>query len=403
MAVITSSLGILLNQLFDRIDQTIEAAKNAGLQLEMEAGAQVRLTIENARIAYADSLNLTMDLVDQTARNTFDQLSTLVGNVESKSNALLKQAAASAQQIANTLPLHNDRPQVTTLLPKYVVRMDDTPIQFKFMGNFEHAARPTYHPDLKFGTHTFQASRITTQLLEFTAKPAEVFEGINLQAITNVAYAQGILTIPWPATLMRTHEAKFTVLVGALPSSPGTITLDYTTQRTERRTQSYTSPNMHLASTREAGNNDQIDHLFRAYPTPGWHVVRGSSSTKVTHQGTCRFPSFESDHDDVVVYKGSTIHKSIGSSGSMDVTISFTEYQDVSVTDHHSEKINLKWGDSKAFNHPLGSWKITFNAFDGSSHEFLGSDLTSSDYIKIENQGGGFVIKATKPKDLEDI
>lgn len=401
MAVITPSLGILLNQLFDRVDQTIDAAKNAGLQLEMEAGAQVRLTIENARIAYADSLNLTMDRVDQTARNTFDQISTLVGNVESKSSALLKQATATAQQIANTLPLHNNRPQVTTLVPKYIV--NQTPIHFKFMGNFQHASEPNYQPNLKFGTRTFQASRITTQSLEFTANPSEVFEGVNLQTITKIAYSQGILSTPWPATLMGTNEAKFTVLIGALPSSPGTITLEYTTQRTERQTQVYTSQNMHLASTREAGNNDQIGHLFRAYPTPGWHVVRGSSSTSVTHHGECQLPSFESDHDDVVVYKGSTIHKVKGSSGSMDVTISFTEYQDVSVTDHHSEKINLKWGDSKVFNHPLGTWKITFNAFDGSSHEFLGSDLTSSDYIKIENQGGGFVIKATKPKDLEDI
>jgi len=281
--------------------------------------------------------------------------------------------------------------------------MDETPINFKFMGNFEHASQPNYQPNLKFGTRTFQASRITTQSLEFTAKPAEVFEGINLQTINKVAYSQGILTARWPATLVGTNEAKFTVLIGALPSSPGIITLEYTTQRTERRTQVYTSQNMHLASTREAGNKDQKGHLFRAYPNPGWHVVRGSSSTSVTHHGECELPSFESDHDDVVVYKGSTIHKIAGSSGSMDVTISFTEYQDVSVTDHHSEKINLKWGDSKAFNHPLGSWKITFNAFDGSSHEFLGSDLTSSDYIKIENQGGGFVIKATKPKDLEDI
>ncbi|MBN9378611.1 MAG: hypothetical protein BGO14_07050 [Chlamydiales bacterium 38-26] len=235
------SVGVFLNQLHDRMDQTIEAAKNADLQWKMKA-EQVKLTVENARIEYENSLNLTMDRIDQVARNALDQISILVSQVESSS------------------------------------------------------------------------------------------------------HAQGI----------------------------------------ERKTRNYTSSTMHLASTRACGNVDFVDYFFKAYPTPGWHVVRGSSSPSVTHRGECKLPTFVSDDDDVVVYKGSTLHKAFGCSGIMDVTISFIEYQDVPVTDHQSQD-------------------IISNAIDGSAPQFVGNDLNSSDNIKVENQEGGFVIKATKPKDLEDI
>jgi len=70
------TLGFTLNKLSETIQQAIENARNAGQTLEMEAGRQAYLTIEEAKNAYKESLNLTMDRVDQTTH------ALIVGRVE---------------------------------------------------------------------------------------------------------------------------------------------------------------------------------------------------------------------------------------------------------------------------------------------------------------------------------
>ncbi|CAF24242.1 hypothetical protein [Candidatus Protochlamydia amoebophila] len=401
--------GLLLNQFFDRTQQTIDQLKNAGLHLEMEAGAQLRQTIEQAKVAYADSLNLTMDRVDATTRNTFDQLETLVSGVQARNATLMKNMAASAQQIANTLPFHNDRPQLTTVLPRFILRTDQTPILFQFFGNFERAAEQAYAPKLTFHGQDFTATHITIQKLEFSVLPTAVFPGNQLQNAKGVVYSEGTLETYYPGTVFGRTAAVFHLTIGALPPSPGTLTLEYRRDRVQREERLCQTQKQHIGSRKNEGNNDVINHLFKATPSEGWHVKKGTSEANPSCGGRHTGPDFVSDDGDQVLWRGSTIKNTmdLGSeSGWMDVTISFIEWQDQIVTEQFTETIDLKWGNTKvlqAADFPLGKWKLIFDSFDGDHHEFAGTDIDTSPYLKIKNQGGGFVIKAVKPKELDSI
>ncbi len=113
MAIPALTMGVLLDQFFDRAQQFIDQVKNEGTYLEMEAGLQVRQSIVNAKVAYASSLELTMDRVDSTARNVIDQIRGSVESFQERNKATLRNLISQSQQLANTLPFHNDRPQVS--------------------------------------------------------------------------------------------------------------------------------------------------------------------------------------------------------------------------------------------------------------------------------------------------
>lgn len=402
-------VGTLLNQLFDRTQQTIDQLKNSGLHLEMEAGAQLRQTIEQAQVAYADSLNLTMNLVDQTTRNTLDQLGTLVNGAINRNATVMQNMAANVQEIANTLPFHNDRPQLTNMLPRFILRTDNSPIRFQFFGNFEHASNQAYAPRLTFHGQHFNATHITTQRLEFSVLPNQVFPNNQLQNARRVVFSDGTLEAYYPGTILRA-TAIYHLTIGALPATPGTITLNYQRERIQREVRLCQTQRQHIDSRKNSGGNDVINHLFKANPSEEWHVKKGTSQANASCGGRHEGPFFVSDTGDQVIWCGSTIKNTIDiggkESGWMDVSISFDEWQDVTITDRFSENIDLRWGNSKvllATEFPIGKWTVIFDSFDGEHHEFAGSDLNTSPYLKLENQGGGMVIKAARPRELENI
>jgi hypothetical protein len=61
--------------------------------------------------------------------------------------------------------------------------------------------------------------------------------------------------------------------------------------------------------------------------------------------------------------------------------------------------LNLNWGDSKSFNYPAGTWKLVFDAFDGTHSEFSGADL-SNPFLKIRNQSGSMIVSTADPRTL---
>lgn len=411
-------VGILLDRLFNQIDQTIDNAKNAGKQLEIEAGIQVRRAIENAKVAYADSLNLTMDRVDKAAQDALGKLQTLVNDAIAGQADLLQTLASRAQQVANTLPCHNDRPQLTGVSPRFT--LDQDPVRFKFMGNFEHAGNSKCTPQLEFNGKKFSPNHSETQRLEFEVPRATLFPGINLTTIQKIIHSQGVLEAFWPTTLAGINiaginKATFKIMISAIPPSPGSITLEYKTFKVITEERPYQSDNFHLDSCKEGnrkenylwwgGDNKTHENFeFRAQPTTGWNVKRDTSSnTPPTARGTYSGPHFVRDDENAVIYKATTEHKDFGQSGIIDFCIVFTETRDVVKETDVSEEIKLNWGNSKVF-FPKADWrpgwKIIFKTFDNFTHEFAGEDTTTTEYLRIEKQGPGFVIKATSSQKL---
>lgn len=395
--------GILLNQLFDRAQQLIQQFENSGKSLEIEGGIQLRQTIEAARAAYVDSLNLTMDKIDQTTRNTFDQMKLLVEQAELGQINVVQTLSSRAQQIANTLPGSNTHPQLISTAPRYI-HAKGQDVAIKCLGNFVHAATNGCEPILTFEGKDFKPKASSTQSLEFRVPSDVIFPPSTLSTATKIIYKDGTLKLPYPGGFLSSKGvATFYVTIGTLPTSPGKILLEWKEKGTPKKTtQVFKSNLLEVCSRSCCGNNDS-EKVSALSPHEGWKVEIGSSRIQMVEEGGRREnPTFEREDSQNVTYRAKTIHNTVDTggkeSGWMKFHILFDEYKIEDTEDDKSEYIALKWNDTKAFNHPLGKWKVTYDSFDGRHTEFIGSDITSSPYIKVENQGSGFVIKAIDPK-----
>ncbi len=403
MAAAVATVGIFLGKLVDQVQQAILDAQNAGLNLEVEAGREVSIAIENAKNAFSQSLNEAMDRIDRTARSTLDQLSSMVQEVQERNQIALKTIAARVQQLINTLPFAQLQPQVTDVSPRYIVPARQSyNVSIKFFGNFPFSSLAQFKPLLSIGGQKFAASENTTQELDFSVSSTVLFPPTSVDPL-KCSLVSAELSLPWERSewwgLKKVSEvAQYKIQIGALPSSPGRITFQYTTPRVVTERQRFVQGVFHLSSTREAGNNDQKDVPFTVTPHAGWHVIRGTSRVeRYLPHGECTRPYFVSDAGDRVTYKASTIHISAGSAGIMDFCIGFDESREYTVQDPHTQNVALHWGDSVVLAQNVG--KLVFDAFDGSHAEFAGADL-SNRFIKIKDEGGNLIVSAADPAVL---
>src|SRR4051812_42252708 len=117
----TALLGAVLNQCGDRVDQVVDNARQGALQVAGEGGIQLRRVIDNARVAYAENLNLTMEGIDQLVRGRIERLATLIDRAQNVTVEMFREMGEMAQQVANALPLHNARPQLRSVSPPFVL------------------------------------------------------------------------------------------------------------------------------------------------------------------------------------------------------------------------------------------------------------------------------------------
>ncbi len=417
MATIVTGVVVknLLDDFFNKTNQTITHLGNEGRYLEMEAGVQLRQTIEAAKLAYADSLELTESKVNTTVKNTLSQLQSLVDGFQAKNKEILESLATRSQQVANSLPFHNDTPQLSIVKPRYVLRTDDSPIKFTFIGNFEHAK--TLSPTLKFKTHAFQPVHVTTQQLEFSVKPSEIFSGTSNTKL--ISFTEGTLEIPYPSKGLLSSQltAIFRITIGSLPPTPGTIKLDYTETLSKRVTQSKQSSNKHLDSCKYSprhsspnnaigGHNNNEDQDFYLDATPGWTIIQETVGiTGPTARGTYQGPKrINQNNPTRVTYNVKTEHISAGTSGIIDFCIRFEEEQNQQYPKDQTTSYDVKWGDQKTFVPAANwlSWKLTFECFDNRHIEFVGAD-SKDPYLKIESQGNGYAIRAVRLSELDRL
>jgi len=398
-----ATLGALLNKLADQVDQIVMDARNAANSVGMEMGREAALAIANARNAYSDALNETIDKLDPKIKDTTDKLQSLVNDIKSGAVNTVDLATSRAQQIVNSLPFSKNEPQVTATSPRFVVPAENTPIVLRFQGNFPNSSMSGYEPYLLLSGKRYP-SQNTTQQLSVIIPAGTVFHLGSSDNAGKLQFAQVTLVVPWRDSefLGLIHSRKedhFNLIVGALPSSPGTISIMHSSATTFPVTRPFQSGPFHQASTREAGNNDDKNHPYLVTPDPGWHVVRGTSSLKVFSAQGDWSQTFVSDDADRVQYNVTTIHHGIGSSGSVDFRILFQETSSAVNIASHTDALSLEWGDSKSFNYPAGTWKIVFTSFDGKHYEITGSETTNP-FIDVTNQEGSMIVSTKNPASL---
>lgn len=380
----------------DQVDQIVIDARNSGNSVAMEAGREASLAIANAQNAYSESLNETVDKLDPRIKDTTDKLQSLVNDISSGAITTVDLATTRTQAIVNTIPFANKELQVTNISPQFVVPSESVPVHIQFHGNFPSSSLAGFAPYLLIGGKRYSGQN-GTQDLSFLIPAGNIFK----QASDSVQFTQVSLVTPWQADKyfgLRhvRREDNFNIYIGALPSSPGQLTLIHTENLTVPETKVYTSGPFHQASTKEAGNNDDKNHPYLVTPDTGWHVVRNTSNFVIFSSQGDQSHSFVSDDADRVQYNVTTIHHGAGSSGSIDFRITFTESTTQTQSVSKTESMSLNWGDSKAFNYPAGSWKLVFTSFDGRHFEMTGSE-NDNPFITIANQEGSMVVSAKNP------
>jgi hypothetical protein len=400
-----ATLGALLNKLADEVDQIVMDARNSANSVGMEMGREADLAIANARNAYSDALNETIDKLDPKIKDTTDKMQSLIDDIKSGAISTVDLATSRAQQIVNSLPFRNNEPQVTASTPRFVVPSEKVPIVLRFQGNFPNSSMNGFEPYLVFSGKKY-TSQNTTQQLSFEIPAGTVFHLGSADNAGKLQSAQVTLVVPWQQSkawglIHVRQEDHFNLIIGALPTSPGNISIIHTTTNSSPVTQDFQSGPFHQASTKEAGNNDDKGHPYSITPDGGWHVVRNTSVFKVFSAQGDWSQSFVSDDGDRVQYNVTTIHHGFsgGSSGSVDFRILFKETTTQVTNNSVTETMDLEWGDSKTFNYPAGTWKIIFTSFDGKHFEITGSGVPNP-FLDVKNQEGSMVVSTKDPATL---
>ena len=148
MAIAAITLGYALNHLLNKTEKYIDRVKGAGLELEIEAGVQIRKAIQNAQVAYTESLDHTYEKVDRLTKSRLEKLELLLSQAETRIGQLVEKTIIGAQQVANSFPGGNTRPQLRNSSPLFVIRTDDRVIVFTFDGNFCSCGRKKFHTSI---------------------------------------------------------------------------------------------------------------------------------------------------------------------------------------------------------------------------------------------------------------
>src|SRR6266404_1547347 len=218
-----ATVGFFLNHLMDQLQQTIDDARNAGLGVAMQAGREANIAIANAQNAYQDSLNETIDKVDPKIKGTLDQLQSLVNDVASNASLTLDDTTKRTQQIVNSLPFRSHQPQLTKILPRFVVPARQSyPAVIHFQGNFEYAARQDFTPIVESNGHQYTASQNSSQDLTFIIPVSDLFVISPDKESNQYDFTTAELRVPWETSGFlglnkQRHEDRYKLIIGALP------------------------------------------------------------------------------------------------------------------------------------------------------------------------------------------
>jgi hypothetical protein len=364
------TLGFLLNQLLDQVNTVIGRAQAAGEALEIRAGSEVYLAVANARSAYADSLNLTMDRLDRSVTMKVQEIRTLVTNLESHTAADVQRIEQDAQQIVNSLPFASGQPQVTRFSPNFVVAGADQ-VHVRVLGNFTQAMRPNLQPYIELEGQRALATGVSTQALDFVI-PRSAFgpsDGARLE------YAALRLHVPYETGVIckSRQDGQFSLMTAILPSSPGRITFHgrTVTQGTESR--AVVSPTF----MQHSSNDDLTQQHCGPAALDGWTIQPATvrfvvewSQGDENDQWSRRSISTSNPH---VCYEVRTVYHRFGTSGKVNFHYEYTVTRPTQSEETRDEGVTLRWGDSRTFPYAPGFWRVEFDAFDGSHNEFVGA------------------------------
>jgi hypothetical protein len=404
------TLGLTLSHLMDQLMQAIDAARNAGLTLEMEAGRQAYLTVQQAQNAYRESLNLTMDRVDNSTKTAINQLQIATDQVSSHTVSSLSTFGQQLQTTVSLLPFHDKEPKVSAVTPRWVVPslQPEQTVRVRLTGSFEFAAQRGLTPSLSAGGKTYQPATNDNSSLQFEL-PASAFAAADPNKFGSL---RARVVIPWEKCRLaclghQRLQDEYQILLGALPESPGQISLVQFIPRTRMVTAAKSSSDLYESAASDNGNNDHLGVPHQIVADPGCTFVPGTRAyAEWSSVGDHSWSWGPEDAAHINWFTSVVHHGFSGTSGQMHFRVTAQQACPQSYTDTVTTVINsaaatsIRWGDRKAFPSQPGTWRLSFKAFDGSATDFTSQDLAHR-FLRISELGGAIAVGTVDPASLQ--
>lgn len=395
----SATLGVALNSVADRIETAITTAGNAARGLVIQAGTEAYIATQNAKAAYADSLDKSMDKLDSAATHTLQQLETIANDLESNSDDKIATISSRAQQVTNTLPFANTTPQITSFSPRfYAWTVTPSQAEIAISGNFMFAHQDNFKPSLDIGGKRYDTAENTTQSLKFLATPVFATAPMNriipIKMTVSIPYEEKSLLV-----FTKRKVGTFDILCGVLPTKPGAITLskkniNQSTERQHVKTQTW---------QQHSSNDDDKGHQYEGPVVPaGWHVVDSTIQfVDEWHEGDLNDQWSYSlvRANPTVVYSVTTIHHRIGTSGKVNFYFEYDIEHPVSNEEWKPESVDLAWGQSRAFPSEPGGWKVAFDSFDGRHQEYAAP--AQDRFLQVRVEGQNVILAVPAARDVK--
>jgi hypothetical protein len=369
------ALGAGLTIFGNKVEEILQQATGEGLILEIQAGGQVSTVISQAQTAYQADLSLTFDKLSAVEQQTVSDIKGLVDQYSQQIYGQMKSITMRAQQVANTLPLRNGLPQLTSFGPTYATQ-DVSTVVITADGNFPDLSRSGYDASALINGKTYSTSAKTTQHLEFSIPKAGLAAS---QSIVSPNFV--MLTVPyWKREFLllghkdqSTFTFPFVVLPVAVGSidlatsvvAPGTTSKDFTTQEFRQE-----SGDDDIKCGGEHG--DLAVHSQLA--DPGWTIIPSSAKWNVTWHDGKEGPNNDwwLDHNCTTPTTAcmcvSTEHHRFGTSGKVHFTITYTATSPTTSIQTTDTSYPLSWNNRLDLTFPVGgSYNLTIRKFDGTT------------------------------------
>ncbi len=397
------TLGSKMEELEQRAIRVVSIAREAGSHTLMEGAERAEMLISSLKVAYADSLDKTVEKVSQVVRNRFAEADSSLKDLEATISSKFSFYLDQGQVIAATMPLADNRPQLISTSPACIAPSEAGHIiRLRVRGHFFDGGQADSKPSLLLNQGTYEPKEVALTALTFEV-PAD-----QILASAELSQAVGKLSVPFQG-----NPYCFPISIGILPETPGSIVIDHEKPVIEREQRSKIGPLETMDST-SRGARRNLQHIARLDATlgeiPEWKVVPGTAQVTTTvppdekKKGNAHLQPPQI-YEKYVTCEARTVYVSSGNqqrSGQLRFRIRFDEYRYVQkgVVWERTLPQRLEWGQSRIFSYPIGKWKITFTPSNGSSPREFNSAAMDHPFLKITTTGEQFTVITRDPADV---
>jgi hypothetical protein len=374
----------------DRLDMIL---RSNATYTATEFETRLRFLIANTLNECKDIMDVSIDRVDNRLKNNIEYIESTMCELEASAGVILDDFGARIAFAALGI-MKPATPLFLSIEPSCIIQASNVEnVVFTVRGYFPH-----------LGVSGFEPSLILNETRATLVKPSqkECSFSIPQRILFSMDPNACVANIEIPVKNSSPH--KYKLLLGIIPPSPGTISVEHTDKVAKREINpTPRSGHFHFATSHNSWQKANKNELCRIQTTPGWKVLRGSHRVQVHHNKGATALQLETENDLEVAYRAQTLYrKSKRACGELRFTLSFSEYRELDPVTVKTA-VELKWNESKLLNFPPDTWKVIFTPFDQPfSREFL-SPSNKDPYININSEGPGLRISTKDPTKVKRL